>query len=817
MDYGNYGKYLYNLCTGETVGVKKQAEETKTEDQKTVEHNNGTWNIIGSDLNPNQEYGTVEDLTFEQLCNLFLQGNLEVDEFVKGLQSRTNPSVDDIYKGLDKDIKDINVTKENGTVTVTFQARSWRVSDGVALNSGARYTTYTLTCSVDASESQTDNKTEITISEDAMKMLVSKYGIAENDIPKYFSKVSSENGKSYGSSALASTIYKINNGMTVQELEKHLSENYKSDTNSKFSKTILADAGITQTLLAKYFVENGDGTYSIKPNCTTDDGKPITNLEDIRDTYNTGYKSLDEYINTYCGQYMKTFNISNPSISDITSILDLLGSSNCTIVNDVDYNQYYQVIGKALMANGYLDGDAIKNYKAHQSSGNLEEWSKTDEYKNIIESVKNALCTFSSDIAKELGKTPSRSDVFKHIINMGIDVDLSRVRTKFYNEQVGYPPQGWEDNMKKIIGFGGTMYDVDADTIAFKLQDYINEGEPNSTDCYTIGIIFKAAGIEKTDSIEEKQRKLAELIYKIEESNMYFDGKHYTNPSTGRLKDITAYDLFDYLKANGFIDENTYNQANIDDYNSHIYDDEEFHDVVEDVVLDSFVKTDTSDLTTIRNLDKVPETDTNVTETNYKELEETGVISPKTEEEQKELREEVLEKLIHESQNIQADSGEGWNETYSNNWLKTILKGLGATDVSIRGSYSGSHQMLYSDPGYVHFTLNGHKYELPLAGYDAMLRKYEHNTNWYDTSEVEKMKEKLKKGGFPASSIDKIFKLAKSVDGKPIDGEKCYMISCNANLIIEKLYKDVSINSVGDVINFIENIDSYQRQEATEE
>lgn len=125
--------------------------------------------------------------------------------------------------------------------------------------------------------------------------------------------------------------------------------------------------------------------------------------------------------------------------------------------------------------------------------------------------------------------------------------------------------------------------------------------------------------------------------------------------------------------------------------------------------------------------------------------------------------------------------------------------------------------MLYSDPGYVHFTLNGHKYELPLAGYDAMLRKYEHNTNWYDTSEVEKMKEKLKKGGFPASSIDKIFKLAKSIDGKPIDGEKCYMISCNANLIIEKLYKDVSINSVGDVINFIENIDSYQRQEATEE
>ena len=33
MDYGNYGKYLYNLYTGETVGVKKQAEETKTEDQ----------------------------------------------------------------------------------------------------------------------------------------------------------------------------------------------------------------------------------------------------------------------------------------------------------------------------------------------------------------------------------------------------------------------------------------------------------------------------------------------------------------------------------------------------------------------------------------------------------------------------------------------------------------------------------------------------------------------------------------------------------------------------------------------------------------
>ena len=122
-------------------------------------------------------------------------------------------------------------------------------------------------------------------------------------------------------------------------------------------------------------------TEHIKPDCTTDDGKAITNLEDIRNTYNTGDKSLDEYIDTYCGQYMKTFNLNNPSISDITSILDLLGSSSGVIVNDVDYNQYYQVIGKALMANGYLDGDAIKNYKTHQSAGDMEEWSKLTNIK----------------------------------------------------------------------------------------------------------------------------------------------------------------------------------------------------------------------------------------------------------------------------------------------------------------------------------------------------------------------------------------------------------------------------------------------------
>ena len=817
MDYSNYGKYLYNIHTGETIGIKKQEDENKSENNKTVEYNNDTWNLIGNDLDPNQEYGTVEDLSFEQLCNLFLQGNLEVDEFVKGLQSKTNPSVEDIYNGLDKDVTDIKVTQENGQVTVTFKARTWCVIGNVASNPGERaYTTYTLTCSVDASNSQTDNKEETTLSEDAMKMLVSKYTIADNDISKYFTKVSSDNGKLYGSSALSANMYKINNGMTLQELEKHLSEEYQTNLNSKFSKTTLANAGVTQTLLTKYFVENEDGTYSIKPNCTTDDGTPITSLGDICNTYNSDVKSLKEYFESYYQGFLATININSLSNSDADMILGFLTGTHYNSSDGNDY-QYLKVIGEALQAKGYLSGETIKSYASNKSQSS--EWKNSNEYKNIIAEVKNAVNAFASDIAKELGKTPDATDMFNYVIyNMGIEIDTSNISTQFYNQQVENPPQGWEDDIQKIIGFSGTMDNHDAKEIAFKLEDYINEGEPNSTDCYTISIIFKAADIKETDSIEEKNKKLIALFDKVEESNLYYNGTHHRDMSSGRYKPISVYELFDYLKANGYIDEHTYDQVNIDEYNSHIYDDEEFHDVVKDVVLESFVNTDTSSLVTLHNLDNSPKTGTAVTESNYKELQANGTISTKTEEEHKELCEKVLNKLISESQNIQADANMGYSDFYSNNWLKTILNAIGATDISITGSVPHSgNRGLYSDTGTLSFTLNGNKYVLPLAGYDIGLNQYKHNTSWYNSSEVEEMKQKLKQGGFPESSIDKMFKLAKSVNDKAIDGEKCYMIAYNANSIIENLYKDVNINSVEDVINFIENIDSYQKQEMTEE
>ncbi|MCQ2753781.1 MAG: hypothetical protein MJ231_01905, partial [bacterium] len=306
MDYGNYGKYLYNLQTGQTVGVKKEEDNNNVGNGKTVEQNGETWNMIGNDLNPNQKYGTVEDLSFEQLCNLFLQGNLEVDEFVKGLESKSgSKSVEDINNGMDKEIYDINVVQENGTVTVTFKAKNWNVYNGKACNPGRNaYTTYTLTCSIDASESQTDKKVENTISEEVIKLLACNYGIAEDDIQKLFSEVKSDNGYYCGKSNLSAKLYKINNGMTVQELEEYLSKEYKTDINSKFSKVTLADAGITQTLLAKYFQENNDGTYSIKPNCVTDDGKPITCLDDIRDTYNSGSKPNEDFLEKFYGKYM---------------------------------------------------------------------------------------------------------------------------------------------------------------------------------------------------------------------------------------------------------------------------------------------------------------------------------------------------------------------------------------------------------------------------------------------------------------------------------------------------------------------------------
>ena len=835
MDYGNYGRYLYNLHTGETVGVRKQDEDSKNENN-TVEHNGETWNMIGNDLSTNQEYGTVEDLSFEQLCNLFLQGNLEVDEFVKGLKSKENitPSAEDVYSGMNFDVRNIKVTQENGTVTVTFDARAWDMYYNQVTNPGQNaYTSYSLTCSVNASESQTDDKVENTLSEETLRMIIAKYGISEDDIKEYFSEVASDNYYLYGKSALSSKIYKINNDMTVQELEKYLSKNYKTDINAKFSTVTLADAGITQTLLAKYFKENEDGTYSIKPGCVTDDGQPITCLEDIRDTYSDfNVKSFGEFLEKTYSSYIKnkhhySLDINSLTDGDIVTILSSLTGSNCSCSDGDDY-QYLEVIGEALQAKGYLDGETVKNYKSHDNflKGNdWNKWTDSDEFEGIMAHVRNAINEFASDIAKEIGKNPDIMDMFKYVTqNMGFEIDLSKMRNKYYEEQVkGYNniPGAWYDDMQKIIGYGGMSWrisDYYSTEIVSALDGYINTREPNSQDCYTIGIIFKAAGITDADSMEVKNEKFEAFIAEVEKSSLYYTGKNSVGWYAATSTDVTSvYEIFDYLQANGYIDEHTYDQANIDEYNAHIYDDEEFHEVVKDVVLESFIDTNTSDLVTLRELDNAPDTTTPVTEANYKELEEKEVITPKTEEEHEELCEEVLKKLIHESNNIEAGNYQGREIFYSNRWLLTILDAMGATDIStINGALPRiKEHYIYTNPGSMSFTLDGHKYVLPLAGYNNFNNPYVHNTNWYDSAEIDNMKQKLRQGGFPEVYIDRMFKLAKSVDGHAIDGEKCYMIAFDANQTIAKVYRNVPIHSIDDVINFINNIESFESQKRT--
>ena len=134
MSYIN-GQYLYNLATGETIGVKKgnNTSGANTNGQ-SVTYTDGHyfWEdfyIIGDNSIDGIQYGTIEDLSFEKTLELFLQGNLTIEELEIGLRA--------------KNVSGFTYSTTENTVDVQFLYQD---------------KLYNLSCSKDAAATQIDDK-----------------------------------------------------------------------------------------------------------------------------------------------------------------------------------------------------------------------------------------------------------------------------------------------------------------------------------------------------------------------------------------------------------------------------------------------------------------------------------------------------------------------------------------------------------------------------------------------------------------------------------------------------------------------------------
>ena len=120
------GQYYYNLQSGQTIGKRR---ENKTDDgaeyskqvvcdcvERYINDTRNDFTLLKSFVDSNSKdvnscdfyysHGSVEDLSFNQIVNLFLEGNMIVSELEAGLKA--------------KNVQNLTVRDENGTTVATF-------------------------------------------------------------------------------------------------------------------------------------------------------------------------------------------------------------------------------------------------------------------------------------------------------------------------------------------------------------------------------------------------------------------------------------------------------------------------------------------------------------------------------------------------------------------------------------------------------------------------------------------------------------------------------------------------------------------------
>ena len=232
------GKYIYDLSTGKTIGIKHGENFTPMESDgmgavtSSATYKGCEFDILGSNTIEGVQYGTVEDLSFEQIITLYMQGDLTFDECLIGLKA----------KGITPGVS-------SG-------------STGRCLYFKYNNKNYAIECNSWASQSQVDNhKVNLYTKQEIM----SKFGVKEADIDEYFVAVSNVDDKA--------TIYAMREDHLFLDATTHSLEDLMKNSTyvnwCEHNQCLFELVGLSMSEHGKKVVQdavqfNSDGSATVK-------------------------------------------------------------------------------------------------------------------------------------------------------------------------------------------------------------------------------------------------------------------------------------------------------------------------------------------------------------------------------------------------------------------------------------------------------------------------------------------------------------------------------------------------------------------------
>lgn len=168
-----------------------------------------------------------------------------------------------------------------------------------------------------------------------------------------------------------------------------------------------------------------------------------------------------------------------------------------------------------------------------------------------------------------------------------------------------------------------------------------------------------------------------------------------------------------------------------------------YTDALKTLILQNFLKTDTSSRTSFEGLDSLGNGQA-LTNANWRNN------NPNlTDREKEELVQKALEKLLNDSSNI-------INETDEHGWVVALIKSLGG-NILIRNYPLARSSGGLIVPNTITFEVNGKEYMIPFASSRSLV---------YDTEETDKIIQRMVADGYDESEVKKLFEAVKVVDGK---------------------------------------------------
>lgn len=550
-----HGSYLYNLTNGKTIGRNtsevdrkgyKNAIVVKNGDYIFQGNDNGIYSnesvhdsgarfaLLSSayeadDIN-NDEYGTVEDLLFNQIINLFLNGDMIVSELKIGLEAKGATS--------------IQVTESDGMTIVTFKFN----------DKG-----YSLKCSTDAATSQVDDIRN-TQTNDSVNVT--------NDKTHYTPWVSKTESNTLNLSSFGyinsngfllpqTEISKTNNNETLFEkkvldplFQKYFGHGF-SNINElhKLTKEELefvnAHPGIFPISFNDYYDEWFDAenypdawlSWSIGPTIDSE-GQISGHTAYAAWLYENGVypESTDELYSFWVTQFGKNLkeNYSDVNVES-TPIYNVKFDGN-----NIEYND------KSI--------EAIKKYLSQKSDDKPTDYMKAFGFSinDDDETIREKVSQFLKNAGSKDGKTLTLEEYYNAIATNGLKGDTSALNGSWmklptYDECV----KNYDKFINEIIIPRQKQLGISANTVASCVTTTQSTNSPVSTAISATNVVDEQTQNTSidvtTDDIETTkvalmQNKLDKLQNLIEKYHEYFEDA-YPTPN-GKLDGVNAVPIY---------------------------------------------------------------------------------------------------------------------------------------------------------------------------------------------------------------------------------------------------------------------------------